>query len=133
MTIKLPKKIRAEFEAIRNDLQKQSPRIILNTIMNSGFKNLPNLYHYLFNSKGTQHNQLKFLNAFYGQEYIFDDEKFNYKTSDDQYIGFNMETKMYFTCKLKTYDSEIFKMRFTRDEILDSPFDINKLTEIKIK
>lgn len=140
MTIKLPKNIKDQFEfmtngAIQGVRTKQiTPRNLLNFIeSNNKVIGFENLYKYLFDSNGCQQNQLKFLNAFYGQTYEFDDESFSYKTSDDQYIVFNNETKNYFTSRANIYESMMFKSRFTRDQILDSPFDINKLTEIKIK
>lgn len=142
MTIKLPKNIQHEFEFYINeqdyggaDRKEISPRNLLNFIENNGgvvgYDN--SLYKYLFDSQGISEHQLKFLNAFYGQAYEFSDELFNYKTSENQYVAFDKQTKTYWTLPNKMRGSKIFTIEFTRDQILDSPFDINKLTEIKIK
>ena len=140
MTIKLPKRIQEQFEYMTNKdnfqgakHKKISPRNLLNFIERNG--DLPefgNLYKYLFDSKGLEQNQLKLLNAFYDQDYVFEDEKFIYFSNDGRIIGFNENTKI-FTMGFKGNSLGFnIKNKLTRDEILDSPFDINKLKEVPI-
>lgn len=145
MTIKLPKNIQHEFEFYMNkqnyggaDRKEVSPRNLLNFIEKDGgvvgYDN--SLYKYLFDSKGFEQNQLKFLNAFYGQEYKFEDERFNYFTRDgfkimyipasNQFILNPLPKAIYLKPREDAVDN------FTRDEISDSPLDINKLKEVPL-
>jgi len=143
MTIKLPKNIKDQFDFMKNSNingvrpQQITPRNLLNFIeSNNNVLGFKNLYKYLFDSKGCQHNQLKFLNAFYGQEYKFEDERFNYFTRDgfkimyiptsNQFILNPLPKGIYLKPREDAVDN------FTRDKILDSPLDINKLKEVPL-
>lgn len=144
MTIKLPKNIQHEFEFYINeqdyggaDRKEISPRNLLNFIENNGgvvgYDN--SLYKYLFDSQGISEHQLKFLNAFYGQEYLFCEEKFVYLTADNKNVVYIPDRRIFITGSYLYEIEKIYKeykIIFTRDEILDSPFDINKLKEVPL-
>lgn len=135
MMIKLPKNITVEFKAIKSNLTEESPRTVLNHIMVSGPSALPNLYKYLFNSKGYQKNQLKFLIALYSIDYLFEEERFKYLTEDGKSVIYIPDRKIFVTGESIFRMTKVYGISqtfFTRDEILDSPLDINKLKEVPI-
>lgn len=136
MKIKLPENIQEQFFFIKElriqgvKSEKITPRNLLNFIeRNNKVIEFENLYKYLFDSEGCQQNQLKFLNAFYGQKYEFQDEKFKYFTKQGLLIGYNYFGSR-FVIQANEMNSDV--LTFTRDEILDSPFDINKLKEVPL-
>lgn len=146
MTIKLPKNIQHEFEFYINeqnysgaDRKEISPRNLLNFIEhNGGVVGYDNsLYKYLFDSQGISEHQLKFLNAFYGQKYEFEDEMFHFLDKDNKNVIYFYNKKEFIVSKFEHIPKLVqffgpAKFNFTRDEILDSPFDINKLKEVPL-
>lgn len=144
MTIKLPKNIKHEFEFYINKkdrglsgYKEVSPRNLINFIENSGgvFGYGSCLHKYLFDSKGFQQNQLNFLNAFYGKDYLFEEERFEYLTDDGKNVIYIPSKKIFITGESIIEITKFYGISqtvFTRDEILDSPFDINKLKEVPL-
>lgn len=145
MTIKLPKKIQEQFEFMVNNDNFQgkkpkeiTPRNLLNFIESNGdVIGFGDLYKYLFDSKGFQQNQLKFLNAFYGQKHEFEDELFHFLDKDNKNVIYFYNKKEFIVSEIENLPKLVHvfgpaKLGFTRDEILDSPFDINKLKEVPL-
>lgn len=84
------------------------------------------LYKWLFDTPDFKINQVKFANYLGGSDYEFETPEYNYSAKSGQVIGFNPMTKQ-FTIGIR---ADFIKYNLTRDDILDSPFDINKLIEV---
>ena len=125
--IKLPVTIQkdlSEFFKVTNN-GELSVRISLNYIWQNS-TTYRNLFHWLFNESDYEMNQVKFANYIGGTEYKFIDPEYIYSAKSGQVIGFNPMTKQ-FTIGVR---ADFIKYNLTRDDILDSPFDINKLIEV---
>lgn len=129
--IKFPVTIKndlADFFKITNN-GKVPVRIGLNYVWQNS-TTYRDLFHWLFNVSDFEMNQVKFANFLGGSDYEFTEPEYMYQTKDGRFIGYNETTKV-FTLGIKgnALGNKI-RNNLTRDDILDSPFDINKLIEV---
>lgn len=129
--IKFPKEIQQDISKYYANTMPlvQSVRGALNKIYNEQ-QRYNDLFNWLFNVSNFYNNQVKFTNYLGGSDYEFTDPEYTYQTKDGRYIGYNESTKV-FTLGIKgnALGNKI-RNNLTRDDILDSPFDINKLIEV---
>ena len=125
--IKFPKRLQKDLTKYFNltDPFLQSTRSALNYIHDNR-NNFTDLFEWLFNDQDFNNNQVKFANYLVGSDYEFIDSEYNYMDETGQLIGYNEYTKQ-FTLGVK---ADFIRNNLTRDEILDSSFDVNKLTEV---
>ena len=123
--IKLPRIIQSDLSKYHAVAHNQSIRTALNLIA-SNPDQYSQLFFWLFNADDFNSNQVKFANYIGGSEYEFIDPEYAYTAKSGQVIGYNSMTKQ-FTIGIR---ADFIKYNLTRDEILDSPFDINKLIEV---
>lgn len=129
--IKFPKTVQKDLSKYYNDTApiSQSVRSALNKIYDEQPR-YNALSNWLFNERGFKMNQVKFANYIGGGDYEFIDPEYTYQTKDGRFIGYNESTKV-FTLGIKGNAlGNIIRNNLTRDDILDSPFDINKLIEV---
>lgn len=127
--IKLPVFIQKDLSNYHSLAHNQSTRTALNLIADYPNK-YPQLFFWLFNSDDFNNNQVKFANYLIGSDYEFETPEYTYQTKDGRFIGYNESTKV-FTLGIKgNVLGNKIRNNLTRDDILDSPFDINKLIEV---
>lgn len=127
--IKLPRDIQTDLSKYHAVAHNQSIRIALNYIA-SNPEQYPQLFFWLFNIEDFMNNQVKFANYLIGSDFEFETPEYTYQTKDGRFIGYNESTKV-FTLGIKgNVLGNKIRNNLTHDDILDSPFDINKLIEV---
>lgn len=127
--IKLPRYVQTDLSKYHTVAYNKSTRAALNFIA-SNPEQYSRLFFWLFNIEDFMNNQVKFANYLNGSDYEFETPEYTYKTKDGRFIGYNESTKV-FTLGIKgNVLGNKIRNNLTRDDILDSPFDINKLIEV---
>lgn len=124
---KLPETIQKDLSKYFNSVLpfRESARVALNRMANDRV-HYPSLFNWLFNDEEFINNQIKFVNCIGGSDYEFETPEYTYSTKLGKLIGYNTMTKQ-FTIGVQ---ASFIRHNLTRDDILDSPFDIRKLIEV---